>query len=135
MALNKAMLIGNVGQDPEIRNVQGGAKVATFSLATTERWKDRNGDTKEVTEWHRITAWDKRADFVEAYVRKGNQVFVEGKITTRQWTDQDGKKNYTTEIQASNIQILVRREDISEKPSTGREQSLNPEDNPQDLPF
>ncbi len=109
MALNKVMLIGNVGNDPEIRyvdNAQGNAKVASFRLATTERYKERNGETRENTEWHSIVAWRNNADLVEKYVHKGSQIFIEGKLHTRQWTDQTGNKRFTTEVQADNIQLL-----------------------------
>ena len=111
MALNKAMLIGNVGNDPEIRylnNEQG--KVASFRIATTERYKDRNGDVKENTEWHQIVAWGKMADIVEKFVKKGSQVYVEGKITTRKWTDKDGNDRFSTEIRAEGIQLLGKKE-------------------------
>ncbi|MBQ9193493.1 MAG: single-stranded DNA-binding protein [Bacteroidales bacterium] len=118
MALNKVMLIGNVGNDPEIRYLdsnpqgpQGNAKVASFRLATTERYRDRNGETRENTEWHNIVAWRSSADLVERFVHRGSQIYVEGRLRTRQWTDQTGNKRYTTEIQADNIQLLGRRPD------------------------
>ena len=118
MALNKVMLIGNVGNDPEIRYLdsnpqgpQGNAKVASFRLATTERYRDRNGETRENTEWHNIVAWRSSADLVERFVHKGSQIYVEGKLRTRQWTDQTGAKRFTTEIQADNIQLLGKRPD------------------------
>ena len=118
MALNKVMLIGNVGNDPEIRYLdsnpqspQGNAKVASFRLATTERYRDRNGETRENTEWHNIVAWRSNADLVEKFVHKGSQIYIEGKLRTRQWTDQTGNKRFTTEIQADNIQLLGKRPD------------------------
>ena len=118
MALNKVMLIGNVGNDPEIRYLdpnpqgpQGNAKVASFRLATTERFRDRNGDVRENTEWHNIVAWRSSADLVEKFIHKGSQIYVEGKLRTRQWTDQQGNKRYTTEINADNIQLLGKRPD------------------------
>jgi single-strand DNA-binding protein len=118
MALNKVMLIGNVGNDPEIRYLdsnpqspQGNAKVASFRLATTERYRDRNGETRENTEWHSIVAWRSNADLVEKFVHKGSQIYIEGKLRTRQWTDQTGNKRFTTEIQADNIQLLGKRPD------------------------
>lgn len=107
--INQVQLIGAVGNDPEVRTFQGGAKVASFRLATTERYKDRDGNQKEQTEWHNITAWNGKADFVEKYVKKGNNLFISGKLTTRQWTDQSGNKRYTTEVVADNIQILDRK--------------------------
>ena len=118
MALNKVMLIGNVGNDPEIRYLdsnpqspQGSAKVASFRLATTERYRDRNGETRENTEWHSIVAWRSNADLVEKFVHKGSQIYIEGKLRTRQWTDQTGNKRFTTEVQADNIQLLGKRPD------------------------
>ena len=110
--INKAILIGNVGQDPEVRytgDVNNGTKVATFRLATTERYRDRNGNLQEHTEWHNIVVWRNTADVVEKYVRKGSQVYVEGRIRTRSWDDQTGNKRYTTEIVADTLQLLGRR--------------------------
>ena len=112
--INKAILIGNVGQDPEIRytgDVNNGAKVATFRLATTERYRDRNGNLQEHTEWHNIVVWRNTADVVEKYVKKGTQVYVEGRIRTRSWDDQSGNKRYTTEIMADTLQLLGRKSD------------------------
>lgn len=117
MSLNKAMLIGNVGKDPEVRYLDGNSqngqqtKVATFTLATTERYRDRSGEQRENTEWHNIVVWRGLADTVERYVRKGSQIYVEGKIRTRSWTDQAGAKHYTTEIIADTLQLLGRRQD------------------------
>ena len=107
--LNSVNLIGAVGNDPEVRTLQGGAKVASFRLATTERYKDRDGNQKEQTEWHNITVWNGKADFVEKYVKKGNNLFISGKLSTRQWTDQSGNKRYSTEVVADNIQMLDRK--------------------------
>ena len=110
--INKAILIGNVGQDPEVRytgDVNNGAKVATFRLATTERYRDRNGNLQEHTEWHNIVVWRNTADVVEKYVRKGTQVYIEGRIRTRSWDDQTGNKRYVTEIVADTLQLLGRR--------------------------
>ena len=114
MSLNKAMLIGNVGRDPEVRYLDGNsgqAKVATFTLATTERYRDRNGETRENTEWHNIVAWRSTADVVERFVKKGTQVYIEGRIRTRSWDDQTGNKRYTTEIMADTLQLLGKRQD------------------------
>ena len=108
------MLIGNVGRDPEVRYLDGqsgNAKVATFTLATTERYRDRNGETRENTEWHNIVAWRSTADVVERFVKKGTQVYVEGRIRTRSWDDQNGNKRYTTEIIADNLQLLGKKTD------------------------
>ena len=118
MALNKVMLIGNVGNDPEVRYLESNpqnpatnAKVASFRLATTERFRDRNGELRENTEWHSIVVWRNNADIVEKYVHKGSQVYIEGKLRTRQWTDQTGNKRYTTEVIADSIQLLGKRPD------------------------
>ena len=114
MSLNKVMLIGNVGRDPEVRYLDGqngNAKVATFTLATTERYRDRNGETRENTEWHNIVTWRSTADVVEKYVRKGTQLYIEGRIRTRSWDDQSGNKRYTTEIIADTLQLLGKRND------------------------
>ena len=114
MSLNKVMLIGNVGKDPEVRyldGTSGSAKVATFTLATTERYRDRNGETRENTEWHNIVAWRGNADVVERFVKKGTQLYIEGRIRTRSWDDQTGNKRYTTEIMVDNLQLLGKKSD------------------------
>ena len=108
------MLIGNVGRDPEVRyldGTSGSAKVATFTLATTERYRDRNGETRENTEWHNIVAWRGNADVVERFVKKGTQLYIEGRIRTRSWDDQTGNKRYTTEIMVDNLQLLGKKTD------------------------
>ena len=108
MSLNKVMLIGNVGQEPSVRYLdqnssQGATKVATFTLATTERYRDRNGETRENTEWHNIVAWRNNADVAERFVHKGTQLYIEGRLRTRSWTDQTGNKRYTTEINVDTL--------------------------------
>ena len=103
MSFNKVLLIGNVGRDPEVRHLEGGSAVANFTLATSERFKDKNGATQDITEWHNIVCWRNLAELSEKYIRKGSQIFVEGKIRTRNWTDQTGNKRYTTEILADNM--------------------------------
>lgn len=110
MSLNRCILLGNVGSDPEVRALQGGAKVATFRLATSERYKDRDGNQHENTEWHNIVVWNKPAEFVEKFVKKGSAVLVEGKLTTRQWTDQSGSKRTITEVKADSIQLVGKRD-------------------------
>lgn len=121
-SLNKAYLIGNVGK-VEVRSVQGGAKVASLSLATSEKYTDRNNETHENTEWHSVIVWKQSAEFVEKYVQTGSLVFVEGKIKTREWTDQSGNKRRTTEIVAERIQLLGKKEE--QRPSS------EPEDMPE----
>ncbi|HIY69360.1 MAG TPA: single-stranded DNA-binding protein [Candidatus Alistipes intestinigallinarum] len=110
--VNKVILIGNVGMDPEVRTLEGGAKVARVRLATTERLYDRqSNETKEHTEWHTITLWRGLADVVDRYVRKGTQIYVEGRLRTREWMDKDNNKRYTTEILADTMNLLGRRSD------------------------
>ena len=123
MSLNKVMLIGNVGNDPEVRylesnpqNPAANAKVASFRLATTERYRDRSGELRENTEWHSIVVWRNNADVAEKFVRKGSQVYIEGKLRTRQWTDQTGNKRYTTEVVADTLQLLGKRPDGENAP-------------------
>ena len=113
------MLIGNVGRDPEARYLDGNAKVATFTLATSERFKDRNGELRENTEWHNIVAWRANADVAEKFIHKGTQIYVEGRLRTRSYTDQAGVKKFTTEIQADTIQLLGRRPDADGAPQQG----------------
>ena len=110
--VNKVILIGNVGIDPEVRTLEGGAKVARVRLATTERIYDRQaGETKEHTEWHTVTLWRGLADVVDRFVRKGSQIYVEGRLRTREWMDKENNKRYTTEILADTMNLLGRRSD------------------------
>lgn len=110
--VNKVILIGNVGLDPEVRALENGTKVARVRLATTERMFDRQtNETKEHTEWHSITLWRGLADVVDRYVHKGTQIYVEGRLRTREWTDKEGNKRYTTEILADTMNLLGRRGD------------------------
>lgn len=112
MSLNKVMLIGNVGQDPEVRYLDNSqTKVARIRLATTERYTDRNGESRENTEWHTVTVWRRNADVVEKFVKKGSQIYVEGRLQTREWTDNTGAKRTSTEVVADNIQLLGKRSD------------------------
>ena len=104
------MLIGNAGKDPDVRNT-GGGKVANFTLATTERFKGRDGQQQEKTEWHNIVVWGNLADVVENYVRKGSQLYVEGKLQTRKYTDSQGNDRYITEINVASLQLLGRKEE------------------------
>ncbi len=111
MSLNKVMLIGNVGADPEVRYVDSnsGSKVATIRIATTERYRDRDGNPREATEWHNVVVWRNLADVVEKYVKKGTQLYVEGRLRTRSWEDQTGNRRFATEVVADNLQLLGRR--------------------------
>lgn len=106
MSLNKAILIGNLGRDAELRYTPGGQAVANFSLATTERWNDKQGQRQEKTEWHRCILWGKQAESLQEYLTKGKQVYVEGRIETRSWDDKDGNKKTTTEIRVDRLTLL-----------------------------
>ena len=109
--LNKAMLIGRCGGNPDVKTInEQGRKAAQFSLATTERYKDRNGEVKEQTEWHNIVAFDKTAELIEKFVAKGMLLYVEGKLRTRSWDDQNGNKRYVTEVLVNAIQFLEKKE-------------------------
>ena len=105
-SLNKAMIIGRLGRDPEVRYTQGGQAVASFSVATDHKWTNKSGEKQEKTEWHRIKAWGKLAELAGEYLSKGRQVYIEGRIETSEYTDKDGVKKYSTEINAQEIQFL-----------------------------
>lgn len=104
--VNKVILVGNLGGDPELRYAPSGMAIANFSLATTETWKDKSGAKQEKTEWHKIVAFNKLAEICGEYLNKGKQVYIEGRIQTRAWEGKDGNKRYTTEIVASSMQML-----------------------------
>ena len=105
-SVNKVILVGNLGRDSELRYTPGGAAVATLNLATTEVWNDKNQQRQEKTEWHRVVLWGKQAESLQEYLTKGKQIYVEGRLQTRQWDDKDGNKRYTTEIKADRITLL-----------------------------
>lgn len=113
--INKVILLGNVGADPEVRALDGGSKVARIRVATTEKWTDKNGNKQEQTEWHTVTLWGGLADVVDRYVHKGSQVYVEGKIRTREY-EQNGEKRYATEIIADTLKLLGRAQDANQPP-------------------
>lgn len=127
--VNKVILIGNLGKDPEVRSIEGGAKVATFPLATNEVYKGRDGNKVEQTEWHNIVVWRALAELAEKYLRKGSQIYLEGKIKTRSWDDKEGNKRYITEIVGDNMTFLG-------KPMTDRDSSNvpPPSDDPYEAP-
>lgn len=104
--VNKVILVGNLGQDPEIRYMQSGKAVANLSMATSETWKDQQGQQQEKTEWHRVIAFDKLAEIIGEYVKKGSKIYCEGKLQTRKWTDQQGVERYSTEVVISEMQML-----------------------------
>ena len=103
--VNKVILVGNLGANPEMRFTQGGQAVANLRIATSERWTDRNGQKQETTEWHRVVVFGKQAEIVGQYLTKGRQVYIEGRLQTRQWQDQQGQKRYTTEVVAQRVQM------------------------------
>ncbi len=136
--VNKVILIGNLGKDPEVRTLDSGVKVANFSLATTESYKNRNGERVENTEWHNIVLWRGLAEVADTYLKKGNQVYIEGKIRTRSWDDKDGNKRYITEILADNMTMLGSRQNGSASSNDPKPQPETeaPEPAPDDdLPF
>jgi single-strand DNA-binding protein len=116
-SVNRVILIGNLGRDPELRYTAGGQPVASFSVATNERWNDREGKTQERTEWHRIVVWGKQAENCANYLQKGRTVYIEGRLQTREWEDKEGQKRQTTEVVAQTVQFLDRREGPARGPS------------------
>ena len=114
--LNKVILIGNLGADPEVRYTQSGTAVANFSLATTEKWKGQDGQMQEQTEWHKIVAFSRLGEICGEYLSKGSKVYIEGRIQTRSWEDKDGNKRYTTEIVAREMKMLDSRVSPHEGP-------------------
>jgi single-strand DNA-binding protein len=141
-SLNKVMLIGNLGKDPEVRYTTSGTAVASFSLATSERFKNKNGEWEEKTEWHNITLWSRLAEIAGEYLAKGKTVYIEGRLQTRKWQDRDGRDRYTTEIVGEKMQMLGAKGDggrgkAPAEPGYGdapayEEPSFNPDD---DIPF
>jgi len=116
--VNKVILIGNIGADPELRYTPGGAAVTNFNLATNETWTDNSGERQERTEWHRIVVWGRLAEICNQYLRKGSKVYIEGRLQTRSW-EQDGVKRYTTEVVARDMQMLDSRGDMGGDMNTG----------------
>lgn len=146
-AVNKVILIGNLGRDAELRYTPAGAAVATLNLATTEVWNDKAGHRQERTEWHRIVLWGKSAESLNEYLTKGKQIYVEGRLQTRQWDDKDGNKRYTTEVRGDRIVLLgggnrrdngdrgghVRDEDVNTGVDPALKNEIGPSDD--DIPF
>ena len=126
-SVNKVIIVGNLGRDPETRSFPNGDQVANVTVATTDRWKDKaSGDMKESTEWHRISFFGRLAEIAGQYLRKGSQVYVEGSLRTRKWTDKDGIEKYSTEIRADSMQMLGQRQ--------GGEQQAAPRQAPASAP-
>jgi len=139
MGINKVILIGNVGKDPEVRHLDSGVAVSTFPLATSETYRNKEGQKVTNTEWHNIVVWRGLAEVAEKYVKKGNPLYIEGKIRTRSWDDKDGVKRYTTEIIADNMQMLGSKQSNEESSSAPEKaESVDVENMPNeedDLPF
>jgi single-strand DNA-binding protein len=125
-SLNRVLLIGNVGKDPEIRSTQDGTKIASFSLATSEVWRDKSGERQERTEWHRVVCFNERlVKVIESYVKKGTKLYLEGSLQTREWTDKEGQKRFTTEVVLAKFRgeiVLLDRAERGEA-DEGRRQS------------
>ena len=141
MSVNKVILVGNVGQDPEVKYLDEGTPVATFSLATSESYKNKAGEKVTNTEWHNIVLWRGLAQVAEKYVQKGNQLYIEGKIKTRSWEDKDGVKKYRTEIVGNTMTMLGKKpeggtanEQVSQGPPKEKFDNM-PDNGPDDLPF
>ncbi len=137
--VNKVILIGNLGKDPELRYTPGNQAVATFSLATSEKWKDKEGVQQDKTEWHNIVLWGRQAEIAKEYLAKGKQVYIEGRIQTRSWDDKDGNKRYTTEIVGQRMQFLGQKGDSGSgggtPPPPEAPQGGDMTDEGDDLPF
>lgn len=140
-SLNKALIIGHLGGDPELRHTGGGAAVVNVSIATNEKWKDKDGGTKESTEWHRVVFFGKLAEIVAEYLKKGSMVYVEGRLQTREWEDKDGAKQKTTEVIASQMVMLGGKGEsggqTSQKPRAAAKPAARqaPPDFDDDIPF
>ena len=135
-SVNKVILIGNLGKDPELRYTPGGQAVASFPLATSEKWRDKEGVMQDNTEWHNIVVWGRQAETAKEYLAKGRQVYIEGRIQTRSWDDKDGNKRYTTEVVAQRVQFLGSRGQGGgggDMPPDSPQPDLTEEDD--DLPF
>lgn len=143
MSVNKAILVGRLGRDPETRYTSGGQAVCNFTVATDETYKDRAGERQKRTEWHRIVVWGKLAEICQQYLKKGSLVFLEGRIQTRQWDDRDGNKRTTTEIVASGMRMLGPKAVPGEAPVAAAEEAAPesaeggpaPEVSDEDIPF
>jgi single-strand DNA-binding protein len=140
-SVNRVILIGALGRDPEVRYAPSGDAIANISLATSEQWKDKSGQKQERTEWHRIVFFGRQAEIVGEYLKKGSQVYIEGSLTTRKWTDKDGVEKYTTEIRADRMQMLSKKQDggeQQERPQRQEQRKTPPADfdsMPDDIPF
>jgi len=127
-SINKVILVGNLGRDPELRYIPSGMAVANLNLATNESWTDKSGEKKERTEWHRVVVWGKQAEVLSGYLSKGRQVYVEGSLQTRSWDDKSGNKRYTTEIRATRVLMLGRPEGGARQPAESPAEAAEPAD-------
>ena len=125
-SVNKVILIGNLGRDPEVRYMPSGDAVANITIATTETWKDKGGEKQEQTEWHRVAMFGKTAEIAGEYLKKGSQVYIEGRLQTRKWTDKEGQERYTTEIRADRMQMLGSRSGGSERMAPSEDEAASP---------
>lgn len=132
--MNKVILIGNLGQEPELRHTQNGNAVLSLRIATTESWKDQNGDRKEQTEWHTVIMWGKRGEALAGMLKKGEKVVIEGSLQTRAWEDKDGNKRSTTEVKASNLEFIGGQRGGGGQPAE-RSESKGVEFGDDDIPF
>ena len=135
--VNKVLILGNLGSDPEIKYTKAGDPVANLSIATSESWKDKNsGDLQEKVEWHRVVMFSRLAEIAEQYLKKGSKVFVEGKLQTRKWQDQEGKDRYTTEVVAKEMTMLDSRSTSQAQDNSPKVESDKPKDDfEEDIPF
>lgn len=142
-SLNKVMIIGRLGKDPDVRYTQSNTAVANLSIATSDRYKDKSGEWKETTEWHKVVAWGRKAEVCQEYLSKGSQVFIEGSLQTNKWEDKDGNTRYTTEIKTFRMQMLDSKGDNNNNNSSGggggqpmsSNVDLDDKDIDDDLPF
>lgn len=143
--VNKVILVGNLGKDPEVRHLENGAVVANFSMATSESYKDKNGERQTQTEWHNVVLWRGLAEIAEKYLHKGNMVYIEGKLRTRSWDDKEGNTRYTTEVIGDNMTMLGSKndggssssssDDKNSSNSNDKETKIEEADESDDLPF
>jgi single-strand DNA-binding protein len=132
-SVNKVIVLGNLGKNPELRHLPNGDAVCNFSLATTESWKDKEGNKQDKTEWHNVVIFRKLAEIAGEYLKKGRPVYIEGRLQTRKWQDKEGKDRYTTEIVADQMQMLGSRDEAKEVAKTPA--SANFDDMESDIPF
>jgi single-strand DNA-binding protein len=143
MSVNKAIIVGNLGADPELRYTQSGQAVANLRIATNRKWKNKQGELEEDTQWHRVVVWGRQAENCEKYLSKGRQVYVEGRIETNEWEDRDGNRRWTTEIVARDVQFLSGGgpggpsydSDYDQSSGPGREAGFDQSFNDDDIPF